>query len=123
VRQLTAGRGADYAFEAAGSEKTLQQTLEAARPGAQVVILGKVNFESYVRFRFGSLMGEKQITRSAYGGARPDRDFPLLARYYLDGKLKLDELITQRLALTEINSGFAAMENRESIRTVIMLAN
>ena len=119
VRNLTAGRGADYSFEAAGNEKCLQQALEAVRPGGWIVILGKVNFDSYVSLRFGSLIGEKQITRSSYGGARPSRDFPLLAQYYLEGKLKLDELISQRIPLAEINNGFAAMKKGEGVRTVI----
>jgi S-(hydroxymethyl)glutathione dehydrogenase/alcohol dehydrogenase len=123
VRQLTAGRGADYTFEAAGNEKCLQQALEATRPGGKVVILGKVNFDSYVSLRFGSLIGEKQITRSSYGGARPARDFPLLARYYLEGKLKLDELITQRLSLEEINSGLAALKKGDGVRTVVTFPN
>ena len=47
--------------------------------------------------------------RSSYGGARPRRDFPWLARLYLEGRLKLDELITQRLPLAQVNDGFAAM--------------
>lgn len=80
VLGLTAGRGADYSFEAAGNEKCLQQALEAARPGGQIVILGKVNFDSQVSLCFGCLIGEKQIIRSSYGGARPARDFPLLTR-------------------------------------------
>jgi S-(hydroxymethyl)glutathione dehydrogenase/alcohol dehydrogenase len=54
-------------------------------------------------------MGEKRIVRSSYGGARPRRDFPWLARLYLEGRLKLDELITQRLPLAQVNDGFAAM--------------
>jgi S-(hydroxymethyl)glutathione dehydrogenase / alcohol dehydrogenase len=72
-----------------------------------------------VRFRWGSLMGEKRIVRSSYGGARPARDFPWLAQLYLDGKLKLDELITRRIRLPQINDGFAAMRRGEGIRTVV----
>jgi len=65
-------------------------------------------------------MGEKKITRSSYGGARPKRDFPWLARLYLEGKLKLDELITSRLLLRRINDGFDAMRRGEGIRTVVL---
>ena len=53
-----------------------------------------------VAFRWGSLMQEKRITRSSsYGGARPQQDFPLLARAYLEGRLKLDEMISARIRL------------------------
>ena len=59
------------------------------------------------------------MVRSSYGGARPRRDFPLLAQLYLDGKLNLDDLITRRLSLGEINYGFAAMAENKLIRAVI----
>ena len=53
---------------------------KSTRPGGQAVILGKVDVEpARCRLRFGSLMGEKRIIRSSYGGARPRRDFPWLA--------------------------------------------
>ena len=65
-------------------------------------------------------MAEKRIRRSSYGGTRPARDFPLLARAYLDGKLFLDELITRHIALEEIDAGFAALEKGEAIRSIVM---
>ena len=119
---MTAGRGADYVFEAAGHEKVFALSAEITRPGGQLVFLGKVNVDKQVAFRWGALMGEKRIVRSSYGGARPQRDFPMLAQSYLDGKLKLDELITARIPLEKINDGFAAMARGEGIRTVLMLA-
>ncbi len=120
VKAATAGRGADYVFEAAGSEAVFRLGAEIVRPGGHLVFLGKVNVSQDVAFRWGALMGEKKIMRSSYGGARPKRDFPWLARCYLDGKLKLDELITARLPLAKINDGFAAMRRGEGIRTVIL---
>jgi S-(hydroxymethyl)glutathione dehydrogenase / alcohol dehydrogenase len=109
VRELTGGRGADYMFEAAGTEKGMQLSLEAARPGADVVLLGKIDPDLPVSFRWGSLMGEKRIIRSSYGGARPRQDFPWLAQAYLDGRLMLDELINRRIPLDDINDGLAEM--------------
>jgi S-(hydroxymethyl)glutathione dehydrogenase/alcohol dehydrogenase len=120
IRALTGGRGADYVFEAAGSERAFRHSAEAVRPGGQIVWLGKVNVNQDVAFRWGTLMGEKRITRSSYGGARPQRDFPLLAQSYLDGALKLDELISRRIRLDEINDGFAALKAGEVVRAVVM---
>jgi S-(hydroxymethyl)glutathione dehydrogenase/alcohol dehydrogenase len=119
VRALTGGRGADHAFEAAGNEVALQATLDVVRPGGTVVILGKTNVDARVSLRFGSLMGEKRIIRSSYGGARPRVDFPRLAQAYLDGALLLDELITRRLQLAEINDGFEQMGRGEVTRAVV----
>lgn len=120
VKDLTGGRGADYVLECAGNEKALQTMFEVARPGAEIVVLGKTNVNQMVSLRFGSMMGEKRMIRSSYGGARPRRDFPWLAQLYLDGRLKLDELITRRISLDGINDGFAAMTRGEAIRTVII---
>jgi S-(hydroxymethyl)glutathione dehydrogenase/alcohol dehydrogenase len=121
VMALTHGRGADYVFEAAGSRAALRLSVQAVRPGGEVVWLGKVNVEEEVAFRWGSLMGEKRIVRSSYGGARPRRDFPWIVEQYLEGRVKLDELITGRIELAEINEGFAAMARGEGIRTVVAL--
>lgn len=97
----------------------MQLAVEAVRPGGQVIILGKVPVTQTVGFRFGSLLGEKRIVRSSYGGARPRRDFPWLAQLYLDGKLKLDELISCRIELAQINEGFDAMRKGEIVRAVV----
>ncbi len=120
VRALTQGRGADYVFEAAGNRASFRLSVEAVRPGGQVVWLGKISVNEDVSFRWGSLMGEKRFVRSSYGDARPRRDFPWLANEYLEGRLKLDELITRRIRLDQINDGFAALARGEGIRTVVM---
>ena len=119
VRSLTAGRGADHAFETAGSEAALQTALEVTRPGGTVVILGKMEPARQVSLRYGSLMGDKSIRRSSLGGARAQEDIPLFAKAYLEGRLMLDELITQRLPLKAINEGFRRVTDRTTIRTVI----
>jgi S-(hydroxymethyl)glutathione dehydrogenase / alcohol dehydrogenase len=119
AKSLTGGRGADVILEAAGSAAAFRQTTEAVRAGGQVIWLGKIDVTNDVSFRWGSLMGEKRLRRSSYGGARPLRDFPMLARAYLDGRLKLDELITARMKLEDINRGFDDLREGRSIRTVI----
>jgi len=120
IKALTAGRGADYVFEAAGTARTFRHAVEAVRPGGQVVWLGKINADQEVGFRWGSLMGERRIVRSSYGDARPRRDFPWLVHEYLAGRLQLDALITRRITLHEINDGFAGLARGEGIRTVVM---
>jgi S-(hydroxymethyl)glutathione dehydrogenase/alcohol dehydrogenase len=119
VRSLTKGRGADIVLEAAGSPIAFRQSAEAVRAGGQVIWLGKIDVSHDVSFRWGSLMGEKRFRRSSYGGARPQRDFPMLVAAYLDGRLKLDELITARIGLEDINRGFDDLRAGRTIRTVI----
>jgi S-(hydroxymethyl)glutathione dehydrogenase/alcohol dehydrogenase len=119
AKDATRGRGADIILESAGHPQAFRQTAEAVRPGGEVIWLGKIDVTRDVSFRWGALMGEKRFRRSSYGGARPRRDFPLLAQAYLDGRLKLDELITGRCSLDGINDGFEALRRGQSIRTVV----
>jgi S-(hydroxymethyl)glutathione dehydrogenase / alcohol dehydrogenase len=120
ARAKTGGRGADVVFEAAGSPDSFRASVEAVRPGGEVIWLGKTDVAHDVAFRWGSLMGDKRIRRSSYGGARPARDFPLIARAYLDGKLMLDELVSRHIALDGINDGFLALQRGETIRSVVV---
>jgi S-(hydroxymethyl)glutathione dehydrogenase/alcohol dehydrogenase len=122
ARFLTNGRGADAVIEAAGVNDGFRLSVEAVRPGGQVVWLGKTGVSEEVSFRWGSLMQEKRITRSSYGGARPARDFPMLAQAYLDGKLKLDHMISAHIGLEQINEGFAALRRGETVRSVVVFA-
>jgi len=119
ARALTSGRGADVVLESAGSPIAFRATVEAVRPGGQVIWLGKIDVKNDVTFRWGSLMGEKRIRRSSYGGARPARDFPFLARAALDGRLDLKGLISRRIGLDDLNEGFAALKRGETIRSVV----
>ena len=119
IRTLTDGRGADYVFEAAGHVSAFRLAVEAVRPAGEVVWLGKINVDKEVAFRWGSLMGEKRIVRSSYGDAMPKRDFPWIVEQYLEGKVMLDELITRRIALDQIDDGFVELANGVGTRTVI----
>jgi len=123
VRAITGGRGADCVLEAAGNEASFRLSTEACRLGGEIVWLGKVGVNQDVSFRWGALMGEKRITRSSYGGAQTATDFPALARSYLRGELLLDGLITQRIALEEINRGFDDLKAGRTIRSVIMFGD
>jgi S-(hydroxymethyl)glutathione dehydrogenase/alcohol dehydrogenase len=119
VKAITFERGADCVRESAGNERAFRISAEACRAGGSIVWLGKVGVDQDVAFRWGSLMGEKRIIRSSYGGAQTAQNFPFLARLYLvEGKLKLDELITRRIALEQINEGFDDLRMGRAIRTV-----
>lgn len=121
VRALTGGRGADFVFEAAGVAEAFQVSLDVARPGADVVLLGKVDPGAEIRLRFGSLMGEKRVVRASLGGACCHDDFPAFANAYLRGALDLDSLISHRLTLDEVNEGLEMVGDRTAIRAVLRL--
>lgn len=120
ARKITGGRGVDVVLESAGSASGFRTSMEAVRPGGEVIWLGKVDVENDVAFRWGSLMQEKRIRRSSYGGARPLRDFPMLAQAALDGRLNLAELISARISLDQVNEGFDALRRGAAIRSVVV---
>ena len=65
-------------------------------------------------------MTGRQWKGSAFGGARGRTDVPKIVDWYMEGKLNIDDLITHRLKLEDINQGFALMKAGESIRSVVV---
>ena len=118
VRQLSPG-GADYAFEVIGRPETMRQAYDATRRGGMTVVVGLAPADAEVSIPAVSLLGEKVLTGSSYGGARPRIDMPRLVDLYMAGKLKLDELISRRYPLEGINDAFQAMRDGEVARSII----
>lgn len=119
VRTVTAGRGADFTFEAAGTEEAFRSALELTRPGGSVVFLGKIDSDAMVSMRWGALMGEKRLVRSSYGGAVPMRDFSTIAGLALDGRVDLRALVTSRITLEELAAQLAEpSESAAGVRAV-----
>ena len=121
IREMTAGRGADYAFEAIGIPSVQEQCLDAIRPGGLVVFAGMSPMGSSTNIP-GAILArqEKTVTGTYYGTANTARDFPLFGDLYLKGKLDLDRLITKRYTLGQINEAFADMLSGEIARGIIV---
>jgi S-(hydroxymethyl)glutathione dehydrogenase/alcohol dehydrogenase len=119
IRDITDG-GADYAFDAIGDARIIEQAYECTRPGGATVLVGmapeteeiKINALSFPR-------SEKMIMGSWYGSARPWYDLPKMADLYLSGKLKIDELLTRTYRLDEVNEAYEAMAQGEVARSII----
>jgi len=121
VRQLTAGRGADYAFVTVGSEAAMTQSLKMIRKRGAVVLVGLPGLKATVPLAvFKLVTQEGRIMGSAMGSTRLSVDVPRLVNLYLQGRLKLDELITARYRLDQINEAIEAMEKGEALRNVIV---
>jgi len=118
VRNLSPG-GADYTFEVIGRPETMRLAYDAVRRGGMAVVVGLAPAGAEVSIPAGSLLQEKVLTGSSYGGTRARVDMPKLVDLYLAGKLKLDELISRRYPLEEINEAFEAMRAGEVARSII----
>jgi hypothetical protein len=121
IRELTAGRGAEFTFVAVGSTQAIDQAWQALAPGGTCVVVGAPPTGETVAINPVSLYrDEKRLTGSRYGSSRPLYDFPLLVDLYLAGKLELDALITRRYALDEINEAHRALGAGENMRGLIL---
>lgn len=121
VREMTNGRGVDYAFEVIGNPDTIQQAYQMTRAAGKVTIVGIAHHEKNFSIPAQQFVtSEKQIIGSFYGSCHPRVDMPKLLNLYTEGKLKLDELITKHYELDDINQAFADMEAGENARGVIL---
>lgn len=121
VMDLTAQRGADVAFEVIGLQQTIDQTITMTRRGGQAVLVGVASMDATVNVPafFGVVLAEKTIRGCWYGGSDVRRDVARILDFYRDGQLKLDELISQTIALEQVNEAFDALKAGDVARSVI----
>jgi len=122
VRDLTDQRGADVAFEALGMEATIRQTVDMTRRGGQAVLVGIPRMEVMlsVPAMLGVVLQERTIKGCWYGSSDIRRDIPRLVDRYRDGSLLLDELVSRRIDLSQVNEAFDAMKAGEVGRSLIV---
>ena len=119
VQQLTSGRGADNVFITVGVSAAVEQGLAMAGPRSMTVIVGLAG-EKMTCMPMSFIMSEKILTGSFMGTTRLSTDVPKLVELYKSGGLKLDELITKRYSLAQINEAVESTIKGEALRNVIM---
>jgi S-(hydroxymethyl)glutathione dehydrogenase/alcohol dehydrogenase len=119
VMQLSGG-GVHHAFEAIGLKVAAEQAFGMLRAGGTATIIGMIPIGQNVELPGVAFLSEKKIQGSNMGSNRFRVDMPRYIDMYMDGRLKLDELVSARISLDEINDGFAAMKTGEVARSVIV---
>ncbi len=120
VHELTGG-GADFVFECIGLVPTVQQAVAMTGRGGTTVLVGVVPIAESVSISAADLtLQEKKITGSYMGSNRFRFDMPKYIDFYLDGRLHLDEMISSRIKLDEVNDAFDLMRKGEAARQVIV---
>ncbi len=123
VRELTRnGRvaGVDYSFEAVGLKATAEQSFAMLTKGGLATVLGVLPPNTTIELPALRLMHERKIQGSALGSSRCREDIGHYVDLYAGGRLKLDELISARIDLTQVNAGFEAMATANAVRSVIV---
>jgi S-(hydroxymethyl)glutathione dehydrogenase / alcohol dehydrogenase len=121
VRQLTDGKGAEFTFEAVGLPDLMAQAFDATKKGGRCVVVGIAGAEARAPINVNQLVyAEKSLIGSLYGTTRPRQDLLMLMDMHEAGKLMLDELISQRWNLHEINEAYEQLLRGEVKRSLIV---
>jgi S-(hydroxymethyl)glutathione dehydrogenase/alcohol dehydrogenase len=114
------GGGADYTFECIGNVDLMRQALECCHKGwGESVIIGVAGSGEEISTRPFQLVTGRVWRGTAFGGARGRTDVPKIVDWYMDGKINIDDLITHKMPLAEINTAFDLMHEGKSIRSVV----
>src|SRR6202045_2745973 len=119
IQKLTEG-GVDYSFEAIGLKKAAEQCFDALAPGGTATVIGMIPVGQKVEIDGPKLLTERRIQGSLMGSNRFRIDMPRYIDFYLQGRLNLDDMISRRGRLEDVNEAFRAMKSGEVARTVLM---
>jgi S-(hydroxymethyl)glutathione dehydrogenase/alcohol dehydrogenase len=119
VRELTGG-GVHYSFEAIGLKATAEQAFRMLRRGGTATVIGMIPPGQMVEVHGPDLLSEKKLQGSFMGSNRFRVDMPRFVDFYLQGKLHLDDMISRRIRLADVNDAFKALQTGEVARSVIM---
>ena len=120
VAGLGGSGGVDYAFEAVGLKKLAEQCFECIKPGGTATIIGMIPVGQKVELDGPKFLTERKIQGTNMGSNRFRIDMPRYVDYYLQGRLNLDDMISRRGKLEDVNEAFRAMKAGEVARTVLM---
>ena len=119
IRQMTNG-GVEYSFEAIGLKKAAEQAFDCLRPGGTATVVGMIPVGQKIELDGPAFLREKKIQGCTMGSNRFKVDMPKYVEFYREGRLRLDEMITRRGRLEDVNEAFRAMKAGEVARTVLM---
>jgi len=119
IIEITGG-GVDYSFECIGNVDVMRQALECCHKGwGESCIIGVAGAGKEISTRPFQLVTGRSWRGTAFGGARGRTDVPRIVDWYMDGKINIDDLITHKMPLEDINKAFDLMHEGKSIRSVI----
>src|SRR6266480_2337888 len=119
VRALTQGLGVDHAFEAVGNATLCRQAIECLAIRGTATIVGVLPPDATIEFPWMAIRPECKVQTSRMGSNRFRTDIPLYLDFYRQGRLNLDDMVTKRGHLGDINEAFRAMKAGEVARTVL----
>jgi S-(hydroxymethyl)glutathione dehydrogenase/alcohol dehydrogenase len=114
------GGGAHYAFECIGLKQTAEQSFSCLRTGGTATLIGMIPVGTKIELNGPAFLLERRIQGCMMGSNRFRLDIPRLVDFFLQGKLKLREMVSARIALERVNEGFAALATGGIARSVVV---
>jgi S-(hydroxymethyl)mycothiol dehydrogenase len=122
IQELTGGNGADVCIEAVGNPKVFEQAFYARDLAGTLVQVGVPNPQMRIDLPMIDLFGRGgRIKPSWYGDCLPSRDFPVLVDLHLQGRLPLEQFVTETIDLDAVEEAFHKMERGEVLRSVVVM--
>ena len=121
VKDLGLPNGVDHAFECVGHPALIRHAIDLLDWGGQCILLGVPKLGTEVAFVVNDLYQDKSIMGCRYGTTRPHHDIPMYVNFYLDGRLQLDEMVSQVYDLADINRALEDMHAGKLNRGVLAL--
>jgi S-(hydroxymethyl)glutathione dehydrogenase/alcohol dehydrogenase len=118
VKALVKG-GVHHAIECLGTKTTAEQAFQMLAFGGTATLVGMVPFGQKIELHGYDFLRERKIQGSSMGSNRFRTDMPRLIEFYKQRKLHLDDWISDRITLADINQGFANMKDGKVLRSVI----
>ena len=118
IMDMTGG-GVHHAIECLGLKVTAEQCFQMLAMGGTATIVGMVPFGEKIELHGWDFLRERKIQGSSMGSNRFRVDMPRLIELYMQGRLHLDDWVSDRITLGEINEGFRAMKEGKVVRSVI----
>ena len=122
VQELTQG-GVHYAFECIGLKATTEASFAMLRPRGLSTIVGMIPLGTKIELHGFAFLGERRIQGTMMGSNHFRLDIPRLIEFHMQGRLNLDQMVSQRMPLEQINEGFASMQRGGIARNVIEFPN
>jgi S-(hydroxymethyl)glutathione dehydrogenase/alcohol dehydrogenase len=119
IRALTGGAGVDHALEAVGNATLVRQAIESLAIRGTATIVGVLPPDAMIEFPWMAIRPECKVQTSRMGSNRFRLDIPLYLDFYRQGRLLLDEMVSRRGRLEDVNEAFRAMRAGEVARSVL----
>lgn len=124
VKELTGGLGVHYSFEAIGLKVTTEQAFKMLRPGGTATVIGMIPLGTNIELHGVEFLQEKKIQGSLMGSNRFRVDMPRLVEFYMQGRLKLDEMISDRISLDGVTDALKNLKaNKGGVARQVIMFN